>query len=254
MKTTRRFAIAAAAATLLTAAPARGASFTIDLGNPQVGVAHTTPPSYLPAWWGGNDVFREQPGYVGAQVTFTGVPGQQYFFNFEFVWFEAGWESELITAGGNIANKTNGVGTAPGTHVGFKMTGTGSPEIVPFSFLVSPKPADLLSDPTVANGSNPGIGLGKPNIFFSIANEAETGGTTALSGSVMWLALDDSGAGEDVDHDDWVGLLRVTPVPEPSSVILVGGALATAVGRLRRRLGTRTASGRRELEGRQTRA
>ena len=134
----------------------------------------------------------------------------------------------------------------------FQWVATGGADTVPFLFLV--RRDDGLQDSSVTNGANPGIGLALPNFFLSIANQDETGGTGLLSGTVVWLALDDSGAGEDVDHDDWVGLVRVTPVPEPSSVILVGGALAVAVGRLRRRLGTRTASGRRELEGRQTRA
>lgn len=225
----QRLAVAVASAVLLAAPPARAAMLTIDGGT-----SHTTPAPVVD-WWGGNDVFGAQPGYVGANLLFEGLAGRRYLFTFDFVDFEAGWESALKTGGGDIKNKTNGVGTTPGTSVAFSFVASGGQDVVPFWFLVSPDPAGLLQDPTVTNDFNPGISLGLPNFFLSVANADVTGGTNLRSGGVVWLALDDSGAGPDTDHDDWVGLVRVTAVPEPTSLALLATGLALAAGRLRRR-------------------
>jgi hypothetical protein len=183
------------------------------------------------------------------------IPGQLYRFTFQYLWFEAAWESTLRTAGGDIKNQTNGEGTPGFPSVSFTYLATTSdPFVVPFDFLVAQQLSGGVVDASVANGANPGLGLGLPNFFLSVVNDTLTGGTFDRSGSLILIGLDDSGAGEDADHDDWVGLVRVTPVPEPASVALLGGGLIAVMARLRRRLRTRTASGRRKLEGRQTRA
>jgi len=252
MKTTQRMVVAVAATSLLSVTPARAALFTIEGGRLDPTPAQTSD-------WRGNDWFGVQDGYVGAQLMFRGEEGQPYLFTFEFVFREAAWLSTLQTAGGSITNNSIG-----GTTVAFSLVAaqTDVPQLVPFSFLVHPVPADPpLNDATVSNGTNPDPQTPPqprppivPNIFFSIATADLSGGTAGRLGTVAWIGLDDCGAGPDDDYDDWLGLVRITPIPEPTSITLLGGGLVAAMARLRRRSRIRTASGRRELEGRQTRA
>ena len=58
----------------------------------------------------------------------------------------------------------------------------------------------------------------------------------AITGDVAWLGLDDSGAGSNDDHDDWVGFLRVRSVPDGGTTAgLLAGALG-CLSLLRKRL------------------
>ena len=219
------FIVALLAVSLLGAAqPARAALFTISGGK-----EYTTPKddsgSGFP-WWG-NQVIPLTPGFLGAQLAFQGTPGWLYDITFEFVGFEAEWIDVLQTSGGNIDNRQQ-----PGTLVAVRWRATGGLDIVPFSFVNGED-----SPRAVANGTNgfPSLdpALAWPNFFLGIA-EPSGSGATAWKGDVVWLALDDNGAGPDVDHDDWVGLVRAEPAPEPAALLLLASGLLSLSRRLRR--------------------
>ena len=59
----------------------------------------------------------------------------------------------------------------------------------------------------------------------------------ATTGDVAWLALDDSGAGPNNDHDDWVGYVSVTALPVPDGGVTMGllGAALLGLSALRQK-------------------
>jgi hypothetical protein len=214
------------AASILGAAPqARAASFTILGGEPTVTLPDDQNPTF--PWWG-NQVIPDTPGFIGGQLAFQGVADLRYDITFEFLGFEALWVDELRTGGGSIDNRQ-----PPGTAVAVRWRATGGLDIVPFSFVNGDSPVQ-----EVMNGANGMPTLapepGWPNFFLAIAGAPATSGTTVRGGDVVLIALDDHGAGPDVDHDDWVGIVRAEPVPEPSALLLLGVGLLS-LGKRRRR-------------------
>ncbi len=81
-------------------------------------------------------------------------------------------------------------------------------------------------DVTVANGANPNTNTGE-NFFATFGPGADTDTT----GSSLWLFFDDNGTQGD-NHDDLV--VRISTVPLPASMLLLGGALG-GLGLMRRR-------------------
>jgi hypothetical protein len=114
----------------------------------------------------------------------------------------------------------------PGTNI---TTVTLNPGLLSFNFI-----ANLLgASQQVNNGSNSYV-PGSPNFFLTFTSADPTllaswdtviDGVTAGSGRSVIIALDDSGAGPDDNHDDLVVMLRLIPVPEPASLALLGAGL-----------------------------
>lgn len=95
----------------------------------------------------------------------------------------------------------------------------------------------------VVNGSNPAPTDG-PGYFatFGMSPDTVINGTTASGGQVVWLFLDDWGAGPDDNHDDMVvrlevqqGRIGIAPVPLPAGGLLLLGGLAGLVALKRRK-------------------
>jgi hypothetical protein len=207
---------------VLGAAEARAASFTISGGS-----QHATPKDDRASgydWWG-NQVIPLTPGYLGAQLAFQGTADSLYDITFQFLGFEAEWIDQLRTAGGEVSNRAQ-----PGATVAVRLRATGSLDLVPFSFLNGSS-----SPQAVENGTNvlPTVGTtgGAPNFFLGIVGASSSG---IREGRRVYLALDDHGAGPDVDHDDWVGIVQAEQVAEPSLLLLLATGLASLSRRLRR--------------------
>ena len=236
MKNLRSFGIAAAILLAVGVADARAGLITLINGPValQTPAGGTNPNDVIPGLW----------GYIGADVALTGVAGTSYLVTFTLIGSESGYTNTLVTPGGSLT-ENNGI-TAPFVlaappSVSYVQVATGGSDLLNFKF-TTPGLFDLV------NGSNGGFAIGDPRTFYlSFCNAATpivipVGGCNvsgnATTGDAAWLALDDSGAGPDDNHDDWVGIVKVTPVtvPDGGSALALLGAALTGLGMLRRRL------------------
>jgi hypothetical protein len=191
---------------------ARAALFEV-----QGGVMLTTPPS--------NDYMVGLHGYERGDLFFTGDDGRQYLLTFTLLFSESGWTNTLVTPGGNLT-EVDGVQSL---FVSFPVTGTGVPVALTFRF-TTPGYADVVN----GNGSNDNASRS----FFVSFCEAAGECSNPRSGDSGFLLLDDSGAGPDDDHDDWVGRFqaREVPVPDGGATLALLGCALGALGVLRRKL------------------
>jgi hypothetical protein len=236
MNNLRNLAIAAALLFAVGVSDARAGLITLVNGPValQTPAAGTNPNDVIPGLW----------GYIGADIALTGVAGTSYLVTFTLVGSESGYTNTLVTPGGSIT-ENNGI-TAPFVlavqpSVSYIQVATGGNDLLDFKF-TTPGLFDL------ANGSNGGFTIGDPRTFYASFCSVGTpivipvGGCNfsgnATTGDAAWLSLDDSGAGPDDNHDDWVGYITVTPVtvPDGGSALALLGAALTGLGMLRRRL------------------
>lgn len=155
-----------------------------------------------------NDVIPGKPGFYGANLKVD----VDSIVTFSFVGYEAGWNNYLRNTQNSsfIYNK----GAPQGS---FEVTASAGSFV---NFFFDTPIGDVF------NGSNAAKSSGSPNFWL---------GSNGLGG--IWIALDDTGANVDDNHDDLVILAtarEVTQVPEPTSLFLMGiGALGLIVQRRR---------------------
>ena len=129
-----------------------------------------------------------------------------------------GVNSGITEANIGQGNKYGSIGHVSGQHVNFQFDsnlGTSTTKVI----------WDNTKNPPKQNGINSGV-------IFGYLKSLTDWTIVAYATNVIVFGLDDSGANVDDNHDDWVGIAMVTPIP--GAVWLFGPALA-GLAWLRRR-------------------
>ena len=199
-----------------------------------------------------NDVIPGLWGYLNGDLVLTGTAGAQYFIQFTLVASESTWTNQLVETQGNTVLTE---ATHQGQSISYLHTATGGPnDFLKFQFrtlgesqpiLVNGDDLDGAGNAYIKNG-----GTSDPRTFFvsfcagaAFANQQQylpcnnpmNAGFNPTTGDVAWLALDDSGAGPNDNHDDWVGYVTATAVPDGGTTVGLLGAALLGLGALRQR-------------------
>jgi len=182
-----------------------------------------------------NDVIPGTEGFYGANLYL--IAGADTVITVEFVGKEAQYVNHFYLSNGgpdllDINNQTTPVGTT--------FTPTISPGLISFRFTTNSGTG------VVTNGSNTLPALNLPNFFVSLSfsplitgRDTTINGITPNFGTTAWIALDDTGAGPDDNHDDLVVRLTVTggtfQAPDGGATLTLLGSALLGLGALRRR-------------------
>lgn len=202
-----------------------------------------------------NNVIGTTEGIFGADLFL--IAGANTSITIEFLGKEAGYTNtfyvtdallgeQLIYSTASYLNSSNypsppGSGFPAGQDATTRLM---SPGLMGFRF-----GSDLGNPGSVTNGSNINPDGAHMNFFLTLGTFAVSpsefqgdrtiDGVTAFSGNVVILALDDSGAGPDDNHDDMVVRLSITNgsfgVPDGGATLMLLGGALLGIGALRRR-------------------
>jgi len=180
-----------------------------------------------------NDVIPGLWGYLQGDLALNGIEGTQYLVTFTLFGSESGYVNALQETVGNTV-LTEVDGGPYGQSVSYIQTAGAVPDLLQFKF-TTPGLADL------ENGSNPDSPSAR-SFFVSFCSTSSPLGPpfvpdatcnfmgNATDGDVAWLALDDSGAGPDDNHDDWVGQVKVEKIGINQTSVPDGGMTAGLLG------------------------
>lgn len=197
-----------------------------------------------------NDVIPKLWGYLNGNLVLNGNAGAEYLVEFTLIGSESGWTNQLKeTQGNTVLTETAHINNT----ISYLHTATGGAnDFLKFQF----KTIAGSTQPILVNGVDPdGAGnayvknggvLAAHSFFVSfcidttlLPSQQKSLGCNfsgnATTGDVAWLALDDSGAGPNNDHDDWVGYVKVTAVPDGGLAAGLLGAALLGLGVLRQR-------------------
>jgi hypothetical protein len=183
-----------------------------------------------------NDVIPGLWGYLNGDLVLNGTAGTDYLVEFTLIGSESGWTNKLLElqGGTELVEPADITKTISYIH---EATGAAN-DFLKFQFKTLPNPVK----PYLVNGVDPDNGgsayvknggsAAALSFFVSFCIDTADLPSeqkdllcnfkkNAKTGDIAWLAFDDSGAGPNNDHDDWVGIVKVTEVPVPD-----GGATA----------------------------
>ena len=173
-------------------------------------------------------------GYYGAQIYYH-LPNIPVLttLTFEFFGAEAGYNNEFnFYIWGELFDHSGG-GTIIAPNLAspldtFVLTTIGSGfGLLPFEFAINSRKAYL------QNGFNPddsGGASSGPNFFASFNPFGSTDGSGGTTGNIVYLFLDDGGAGPDDNHDDFLVRISIQALPEPGILILLGISMMSVAG------------------------
>ena len=166
-------------------------------------------------------------GYYGSQI--LGSVPVLSTLTVEFFGAEASFHNEFNLFGSELFDHLGGTIIAPnlGSPLSTFVTSIVGAGLLSFSFDVN---SDAVS---VVNGFNPDDSGGAakgPNFFASFNPFGSAAGSGGTTGNVVYLFLDDGGAGPDDNHDDFLVRISIQAVPEPGILILLGISMMSVAG------------------------
>lgn len=189
--------------------------------------ATTAQAAYVGTTPASNDVINIKEGWFGANLYL--IAGGSTTITVDFIGKEAGWLNSFYLNGAKMFD-TSQSPAAPNIDVAV------NPGLINFAFFSNLGTGNPLAG-TVTNGSNQDPVTNLLNYFITFDDNV-VNGSTPSSGQTVLIALDDTGAGPDDNHDDMVIRLTISnggfQVPEPGTLALLGlGALAAGLARRR---------------------